>query len=447
MRYILFLIRASYFRRNFFYALGGLAILFVAGFFHPFFEMAGKAASIAFSLLVLGELVLLFYTDPGVWAERRTAEEWSNGDPNSVRIRVRNLYPLEIGATAIDEAPPATQLRDLRSSMKLVPGEDRTVEYEVTPKERGRYSFGKLNVFAHLLTGMVARRYRFPQEEEVRVLPAFKRMRRYEFLAVSDRLTEMGVRPIRRLGESTEFERIRAYVQGDDRRSVNWKASARRNELMVNEYREERSQEVFSLIDTGRVMEMPFEGMTLLDHAINASLVMSNVAMVKKDRPGLLTFSHEPHRFLQASSDPVQMRRIMESLHDIAPDRLETDMARLYRISRRKIPQRSLLLLYTNIETISGLDRIKGSLAALGRSHTLLVILFRNSELEDLFEKDPKDARDVHDRAVAEQLILEKEHIAHELEKAGVLVLLTRPEQLTVNVINKYLELKAARRA
>jgi uncharacterized protein (DUF58 family) len=447
MRYLLFLFRAIYLRANFFIGLGLLVLLYVSGFFHPFFYVAAQVSSIAFPLLVIGELFFLFYRDPGVRASRWTSDEWSNGDENEVRVRVASLYPMEVKAELIDEAPPETQLRDLRYFFSLAPGSSKELEYRVIPKERGRYRFGRTNVFVHILSGTVARRYRFPEEKEVRVLPAFKRMRSFEFLAVSDRLTEVGIRPIRRLGESTEFERIRPYVQGDDRRAVNWKATARKNELMVNEYREERSQEVFSLIDTGRVMEMPFEGMTLLDHAINASLVLSDVALVKKDRPGLLTFSHKPHRFIQASSDPVQMRRIMEGLHDLDPDYLETDMQALYAMARRRIPQRSLLLLYTNIETEGSLERILPSLRTLARSHTVVLILFRNTELEDLFDEEPKDARAVHDRAIAENFILEKERMARKLERAGILTLLTRPEQLTVDVINKYLELKARRRA
>ncbi len=447
MRYLLFLFRATYLRANFYIGLAIVVLLFILGFFQPAVEVGAEVATIAYMLLVGGELFLLFYRDPGVKAERESGDEWSNGDENHVRIRVLSLYPMRVRAKVIDEAPPRLQLRDLRFPLDLPPGADRLLEYKVEPKERGRYPFGKLNVFVHLLSGTVARRYRFPAEKEVRVLPAFKRMKRFEFLAVSDRLTEMGVRPIRRLGESTEFERIRPYVQGDDRRAVNWKASARMNELMVNEYREERSQEVFSLIDTGRVMEMPFEGMTLLDHAINASLVLSNIAVVKKDRPGICSFSYRPHRFIQASSDAAQMRRIMEALHDLSPDYLETDMGRLYSVARRRIPQRSLLIMYTNIETEGGLERVLPSLRAIARSHTLLVVMFRNTELEDLFEAPPENARAVHDRAIAENFIMEKEAIAKRLERSGILVLLTRPEQLTVDVINKYLELKARRRA
>lgn len=447
MRYLRFLIRALHLRAKFFYALGFLALLFASGFYHPFFETGAELASFFFLLLVFGELFFLFHTDPGVSAVRETADEMSNGDENPVRIEVRNNYPLRAELEVIDEAPYQTQLRELRFPLRAASGQAHELEYRLVPKERGQYRFGKLNVMVKLLSGMLARRHRFPMEKEVRVLPAFKRMRSFEFLAVSDRLTEMGVRPIRRLGESTEFERIRPYVQGDDRRSVNWKASARKDELMVNEYREERSQEVFSLIDTGRAMEMPFEGMTLLDHAINASLIMSDVAMVKKDRPGLLTFSYKAHRFLQASSDPVQMRRIMEALHNVTPDHLETDMEKLYMNVRRRVPQRSLLLLFTNIETMSGLERVRVPLRTIARSHTLLVVLFRNTELEDIFDEEPEDAKAVHDRAVAENFVMEKERIARELERSGILVLLTRPEKLTVNVINKYLELKAARRA
>ena len=135
-----------------------------------------------------------------------------------------------------------------------------------------------------------------------------------QLLAVSNRLQEAGVKRIRRLGHSMEFEQIKEYVRGDDYRTINWKATARKDGLMVNNYTDERSQQIYCLINKGRVMKMPFAGMTLLDYAINASLVLSNVALVKQDKAGLITFAENLDTFILADKKPTQMNLLLETL-------------------------------------------------------------------------------------------------------------------------------------
>src|SRR5690606_40532545 len=123
--------------------------------------------------------------------------------------------------------------------------------------------------------------FRVSQNKTVPVYPSFRQMRKYELPAISNRLTEFGIKKIRRIGQNREFEQIKEYVVGDDYRTINWKATARRGTLMVNTYQDERAQQVYAVIDKGRTMKMPFEGMTLLDYDINASLVISNIAIRK----------------------------------------------------------------------------------------------------------------------------------------------------------------------
>ena len=151
--------------------------------------------------------------------------------------------------------------------------------YEVKPQERGEYNFGHINFFANGPLRMIQRRFVLGEEQTVKVYPSYIQMRKYQLLAIGNRLQETGVKRMRRLGHSMEFEQIKEYVRGDDYRTINWKATARKGDLMVNNYTDERSQQIYCLINKGRVMKMPFEGMTLLDYAINASLVLSSVAL------------------------------------------------------------------------------------------------------------------------------------------------------------------------
>src|SRR6202012_24056 len=173
-------------------------------------------------------------------------------------------------------------------------------------------------------------RYTFAQAENLPVYPSFLQMRKYELMAISDNLVELGIKKIRRLGHSMEFEQVKNYVPGDDYRTINWKATARQGNLMVNNYTDEKSQHVYCIIDKSRVMKMPFEGMTLLDYAINASLVLSNVALLKEDRAGLITVAEKIGAVVPADRRNTQINKILEVLYKEKTRYLETNMEALY---------------------------------------------------------------------------------------------------------------------
>jgi uncharacterized protein (DUF58 family) len=240
-----------------------------------------------------------------------------------------------------------------------------------------------------------------------------------------------------------EFEQIKNYVHGDDIRTINWKATAKKAELMVNQYQDEKSQPIYSLIDIGRVMKMPFEGLKLLDYAINATLAFSNIALLKNDKAGMLTFSKKVENIVPASSKKTNLSLINEVLYKIDTDYLESDFGYLYGMVKRKINQRSLLVLYTNFEHISGLKRQLPYLKAMAKSHLLLVVFFENTELEELIQENVEDLQSIYEKTIAMKFAYEKRLVVKELEKHGIYSILTKPQNLSVNVINKYLEFKS----
>ncbi len=309
--------------------------------------------------------------------------------------------------------------------------------------KRGEYSFGAVNVMVSSPLGILSRRFRFSADKLVPVYPSYLQMRKYELLAIHHRLTEAGIKKIRRIGQNQEFELIKEYISGDDFRTVNWKATARKNRLMVNQFQDERSQQVYSLIDKGRVMQMPFNGMSLLDYAINASLVISNIAVKKSDKAGIITFQDRVSTVLPAGRTNNQMATIQEVLYNQKTAYLETDYSSLYSTVRRKISHRSLLLLFTNFESIYSLQRQLPYLINLAKQHLLVVIFFENTELTELTGQPASDLKAIYYKAVAERFSLEKKMIVKELQRYGIQSILTAPEKLTINTINKYLELKA----
>jgi uncharacterized protein (DUF58 family) len=224
---------------------------------------------------------------------------------------------------------------------------------------------------------------------------------------------------------------------------LNWKASARKGGLMVNTYTDEKSQQVYCIIDKGRLMKMPFGGLTLLDYAINSCLVLSNVCLKKQDRVGVITFSNKLDSVLAADRKAIQKENILQLLYNQKTSFQESDFEMLYMQIRNRIKHRSLVVLFTNFESLSGLKRQLDYLRSIAGHHLLLVVFFENTELHQLTVSEAKDIEQVYVKTIAEKFAFEKRLIVKELMKHGILSILTSPQKLTINIINKYLELKA----
>ena len=336
--------------------------------------------------------------------------------------------------------------------MHLDPGETQALSYTLRPTRRGAYGFGVLNLFADGPLGLVRRRFRTAEAGEAVVYPSIQQMQRYAFLATSNRLEEVGVKRVRRLGHTMEFDQIRPYVAGDDRRAINWQATARAaargasaggGGLMVNQYQEERAQPVVAALDMGRAMRSPFSGLTLLDHSVNAALVLLNTALGKHDRAGLVTFDAEVRTVLAPSRRRGHLGALLEALYRVDPGFSDPSYEALYATLRERVRQRALVLLFANFDTVAGLERQLPYLRQIARRHRLVVVLFENTGIRDLLGAPSERLEDAYVKAVAEGLESEKREIARTLERHGIGALLTRPETLTVDAVNRYLQLKA----
>ena len=214
----------------------------------------------------------------------------------------------------IDELPPQFQKRNFRIFQKLKSQEKKSISYNLVPLQRGEYHFGALQLFVSSKLGIAMRRFSFEAEQMVKTYPAFLQLKKFELISFNSSNLEFGIKKIRKIGNSFEFEQIKDYIQGDNIKNINWKATAKRNQLMVNQFQDEKSQQVYSIIDKGRVMKMPFDGLTLLDYAINSTLAFSNIALKKKDKVGMITFAEEIKTHLPASSKKTHLQTLLESL-------------------------------------------------------------------------------------------------------------------------------------
>jgi uncharacterized protein (DUF58 family) len=437
------LVRSFYLGKFFLLAIILLASMFFVSYWFQIWYSIAWLGVFVFAILVIADTLLIFVPQKPLNANRILPEKLSNSDENPVPVAVTNLYNFSIHTTIIDELPFQFQKRDFNHSAKIAKQKTYSFEYTLIPMERGIYYFGALHVFVASPLQLVSRRFSFQKEKEVAVYPSFIQMRKYDFLAISNKLTEFGFKKVRRLGHTMEFEQIKNYVKGDDFRTINWKATAKHSELMVNQYQDEKSQPVLSLLDTGRVMKMPFEGLKLLDYAINSTLAFSNVALKKKDKVGMLSFNKKVADYVMPSNKLSNLNNIMERLYGIDTEYPDADFGFLYTFLKRKVSHRSLLLLYTNFEHISALKRQLPYLQAIAKKHLLVVIFFENTELKKITELDAEDLQGIYHKTIAEKFEYDKRIMQKELQQRGIQSILTTPEKLSINAINKYLEIKA----
>ncbi|MEN9568835.1 MAG: hypothetical protein RL172_66 [Bacteroidota bacterium] len=428
---------------RFYVVMGVCAALFVVAFYYPPFFIVPRVLFYLLLVLALVDYLFLFVLGKAPHAKRILADRLSNGDENKVMVTVINYMPFAVQVELIDELPEQFQQRNSLLTADFKARQQKKLLYSIRPTERGEYHFGDLILFVRSGLRLLTRRHRVPASVMVPVYPSFMQMRKYQLLSATTIQSEQGSKRMRKIGHSMEFEQIKEYVAGDDIRTINWKATARKNSLMVNNYTDEKSQQVYCIIDKGRLMKMPFNKLSLLDYAINSTLVLSSVALQKQDKMGLLTFSNKMGTMLAADNRPVQMANLLQQLYNQETAFLESDFEMLYMQIRSRIKQRSLLVLFTNFESLAGLKRQMPYLRSIARHHLLLVVFFENSELTALAGNTAADLEQVYLKTITEKFAYEKRLIVKELMKYGILSILTPPEKLTINSINKYLELKA----
>lgn len=439
--------------RRFYIVFAAVILLIGSGYWWSPLYSVGRLALAVFAFVVVADIVAL-YMKHGITAERHMAERFSNGDWNEVRIDIHNSYPFRPRLTVINEAPSGNAAPSVN---EVSDGNDAHFSFFIfhfsfliyhfsfkyRPTRRGVYSFGRVRVFASWL-GFVERRFTCCEPQDVKVYPSYLMLRQYELLAISNRLTDLGIKRLRRIGHQTEFEQIRDYVAGDDFRTINWRATARSvHGIQVNVYQDERSQQIFSVIDKGRVMQQSFREMTLLDYAVNASLVLSYVAMRREDKAGLMTFSDRFDTYLPAQRSEGHMQTILENLYAQQTAFGETDYSALVDYVSRHVTKRSLLIVYTNFMTMVSMKRQLPWLLQLSHRHRVLVVFFQDEELQQYAASPAATTEDYYRHVVAEKTISDQRLIVGQLQRHGILSLLTTPDRLSVDIINKYLELKA----
>lgn len=435
--------RNIYLSRFFFGLYFGAVLLFVIAASYSWMLIIAQMVLLILLGLTILDVLLTFSTKNPISFERVVQDRLNLGDPNEVVIKLHNTTSQPIGFRLYEGFPVIMQERSKAYVGIVGPNGTKKYSYVFTPKERGEYEFRDVFVLLSSVFNLISRRIDIPATQTIQVYPSVLQLKKYELLVFQQQKVSVGIKKMRRLGNNSEFEQIKNYVQGDEIKKINWKATSRTNELMVNQYQEEKSQQVYCIIDKSRTMQMEFDELSMLDYAINSSLVLSNITLRNGDKTGLITFSDKIGTQVAAEKTGGQMRRIMEELYAQKTQFKEPNYELLYQSLRRTVKTRSLIILFTNFETEFAMRRALPILRKINQKHVLVTVFFQNSDLEALAFQPARTVRDAYQAIVAEKMTGIKSKIAQELKQNGIHAVLTLPENLSINTINKYLELKA----
>ena len=417
-------------------------MFFMMGHFYAMYNYVALGLAVLLGILIALDAFLLFRTS-GIRGKREVGDILSNGDENESILTIENLYSNTINAVIYEEIPHQLSLRELKFKTKINGNSKKSITYILSPKDRGVYDFGDIVVITSTSLNLLNRRYSLPASKKVSVYPSYIYLDNYSFKNFKYYTKHTGNKKIRKIGQSSEFEHIKNYVKGDDIRHINWKSSAKHGGLMVNQYMDERAQQVYSVIDTGRSMQMPFDGLSLLDYAINSSLAVSHTITRNHDRAGVMYFNKKVESILPASKAVGQLPKILRTLFNLKTTYAESNFEKLYATIKFKISSRSLLMVYTNFEDMNSVQRQLPYLKGIAKNNVLILLMFRNTEVEELLKKKNSNRHSDYKKAVAEKQVYQKKLMTKLLNRHGIHTVLTDPKSLTIDSIDKYLEIKS----
>ncbi len=394
-------------------------------------------------IAVLAGVDALMAYKPRVRVSRTMRDVFSVGQPNPVRLELRSLASRPLNVVITDDLFDNATSQDLPLETHLAPGAREELTYHVTPARRGAYTLGDhwLRYLSPLRLWI--RQIRIPAADAVKVYPDVRAVRRFELLAVTNREQSMFRAAPRRGGES-EFARLREYRREDEYRAIDWKATARRRTLIAREYQLESNQNIVFALDAGRLMTAEAAGLSLFDHALNATLMLSHVAARNGDCVGLFSFTDEVKSYAPLAAGQRATQRIIRAGFDLHPALVETSYKVALDHLGTRIRKRAMIVLFTQVVDEVAAGELLSLTRGLARRHLPLLVLFRDPDVEALLE--PARGHSplaTYTRAAAAEAVQWQSHLCFELKKQGAHILDVLPGDLTPSLINRYLEIKA----
>jgi uncharacterized protein (DUF58 family) len=376
-------------------------------------------------------------------AQRVTTDRLSLGVENPIEVVITNRAGRSLVIRVRDELPPELPADRLVLDGQVGAQAEARLRYTVTPPRRGDFRFGRIVLRWRGALGLAWRQHAFAAEQDVKVYPNLRDLRRYDLLVRRGLLSDAGSRLARRFGPGTEFERLREYVPDDEFRRINWKATARRGVPIANEFETERSQNVLIVLDSGRLMAAVADGLTKLDHALNAGLLLAYAASLRGDRVALLSYADRVNYFLPPRRGRQAFLAILERLYRLQAEPTESDHAAAFSYLAARNPRRSLLVLFTDLSDPEPARALVAHLARTSSRHLVAVCMVSDPALIEPAEREASDSQQIYQKLVAQRLLDERRQVLRGLSLRGVITLDLPADRLSAQVVATYLELKA----
>lgn len=415
------------------------ALLAIGGALPAFLLLAALCAALLFAGL-LGD-ALTGVPRALLEVEREAPEPFALRVQTALRYRIRNRSGAALRLHLIETDCRVLHYAQDEIAITVPPQSEARGERIVIPVARGADFLGTIYVTAENQFGFLSRRLRFPAAQPVRVYPDLSAVERYGALHVRNRLIEAGLRRMRLRGTGTELENLRDWAPGDQFRSIEWKATARRGRLMVADYEVERSQNVMIVLDAGRLMTPRVDEQRKFDYAVTAALSVASIASLANDKIGLVAFAGEILR-AQAPRSGRSISSIAAHVHDLEPRFEESDYARAFGYVRAHVRKRSLVVFFTDMVDPVAQSSVLAQIGILAKRHLVICIFMNDRAIDRALETAPRATSDVYAAAVALELRDERRAAAAILQRLGVQVIDVPARELTTALIDRYLLIK-----
>ncbi|HME81607.1 MAG TPA: DUF58 domain-containing protein [Candidatus Eremiobacteraceae bacterium] len=421
-----------------------VAIAFVIGFGALWTPLVYLGS---FGLLVLlGFLSVDLASGPrrgDITVTREPIEHLALRSTGALRYAIVNRARMPVRYSLVDTPVDILDMPEDAVQGSVGPDRRKVVELAVTPLERGDTTLGDLYLSADNPLGLVRRRWRIPADTPAHIYPDLSAVERYGMLARRGRLVEAGFRKLRLRGGGGEFDSLREWQPDDEFRSIDWKATARRNKLMVAQYDVERSQTVMLVLDAGRLMTPRIGGQRKFDYAVTAALSVASIASLVDDKVGVLAFAGDIREHIAPRAGSRHVAGLVQRLYDLQPRFEESDYAGAFAYLRRRQPKRSLVVFFTDMFDPVASASVLANVAVLSPRHLVVCVLMNDEAVSRALQAVPETAADAYRASVAATLAAERRKAAALLQQRGIAVIDVPAAQLTVSLINAYIDVKA----
>jgi len=373
-------------------------------------------------------------------------EMHSIGRTGHIMIELQSPIKHEILKAALPQ-PEHFQLKGHRVDFQLKNREKRNWSVDFICKKRGEYTFRQLEFQRRSLLGLLW----IPQKEEfekpIKIIPDVESVHTFFQMARKNRLEDMGFHRLNISGTGMELHHLRAYQIDEDARHIDWKASKRLGKPVSKVFSAESSNQVYFVLDTGRMMTTESKGISLLDYAINGTLLLGNVALKMGDSVGIIAVADEVHSKLQPVKGPGSQKRIMSLLAGLETRYTDTNYRELFTYLHHRIKKRSLIIIFNDSSEGAQEDIIERYSHLLGQRHMLLFIMIRNSSLEAICHNEHLSSEeDFFTRTAARDYANQRRDRLKRLQKKNILVADVLPKQINTTLVNQYLQLRRGNR-